>query len=166
VVIGAVVVAGVGGALIGTAIVGGGEGAIPSPSVLPTPSAPVSPTPVPTPTITAVSPSLTSDFYLMPSRNIGCAFFDVLRCDIRSGLNPMPSGTCDLDWTGLSLEVSGGAAPVCAGDTTFDPEAPVLQYGETWSRAGIICESRRTGLECINPDEHGFLLSRASWSAF
>jgi uncharacterized protein DUF6636 len=165
-VIGAVVVAGVGGALIGTTVLGRGERAMPPPSVIPTPSPSVSPTAEPTPTITAITPSLTSDTFVMPSGNIGCGFFDALRCDIRSGLNPTPSGTCDLDWTGLTLEVSGGAAPQCAGDTVVDPGAPVLQYGETWSRAGIICESRRTGLECINSDEHGFLLSRASWNAF
>ncbi len=102
----------------------------------------------------------------MPSRNIGCGFLEALRCDILSGLNPTPTGSCELDWTGLTLEPQGDAAPQCAGDTVFDPEAPVLDYGRTWSRAGITCESRQTGLRCHNQEGHGFELARANWDTF
>ncbi len=102
----------------------------------------------------------------MPSRNIGCGFFEALRCDILSGLNPPPTGACELDWTGLTLEPQGSAAPQCAGDTVFDPAAPVLEYGRTWSLAGITCESRETGLRCTNTVGHGFELARANWDSF
>ena len=102
----------------------------------------------------------------MPSRNIGCGFFDALRCDILSGLNPTPGGDCELDWTGLMLERDGNASPQCAGDTVFDPEAPILEYGRTWSRAGIACVSRETGLRCTNATGHGFELARAKWETF
>jgi hypothetical protein len=102
----------------------------------------------------------------MPSRNIGCGFFEALRCDILSGLNPTPTGDCELDWTGLTLEAEGTAAPQCAGDTVFDPEAPVLNYGRTWSRGGIVCESRQTGLRCTNAAGNGFELARSNWDTF
>lgn len=103
----------------------------------------------------------------MPSRNIGCRLsFHILRCDILSGLNPTPTGECPLDWTGLSVEAEGGAGAQCAGDTVFDQEAPTLNYGRTWSREDITCESSETGLRCTNSAGHGFELARANWNAF
>jgi hypothetical protein len=36
----------------------------------------------------------------------------------------------------------------------------VLAYGRAWSRFGISCHSRVTGLTCRNRSGHGFFLSR------
>ena len=105
--------------------------------------------------------------FRMPSGNIGCGqFAGSLRCDILSGLRPRPTGGCELDWTGLSLEARGRARPTCAGDTVYDPRAPVLLYGRTWRRGGITCFARRTGLRCSNRTRRGFVLARERWRTF
>lgn len=111
--------------------------------------------------------TLSGRTFQTPSGNVGCGFYaGVLRCDILSGLNPEPQGNCDLDWTGLALEANGDSAPVCAGDTVYNPDAPVLGYGSKWKRKGIVCTSRKTGLKCRNQRSHGFFLSRNSWDTF
>ncbi len=105
--------------------------------------------------------------FQMPSKNIGCGYLSglgpvVLRCDIRSGLKPEPRSRCELDWTGISM--GGGAArPTCAGDTVFEPRAPVLAYGSVWKRGGFTCLSLRIGLSCANRSGHGFFLSKERW---
>jgi hypothetical protein len=119
-------------------------------------------------TVTAPSPSAAAHDYVrfqMPSHNVGCGLDSgVLRCDILSGLKPEPSEACELDWTGVVLDATSAAQPECAGDTVFDQSAPVLGYGETWSRDNLTCVSRQSGLECKNAAGHGFTLARESWS--
>ena len=65
---------------------------------------------------------------------------------------------------GLELGVTGPAAPNCGSDTVFDQDARTLDYGSTWSRRGIVCESHRRGLSCSNREGHEFTLARGSWS--
>ena len=108
-----------------------------------------------------------------PSRNIACGFFPssfgnptFLRCDILSGLKPEPRRTCEGDWTGASMRVTGRAGAVCAGDTVYDPRSRILGYGKTWTRAGMRCTSRTTGLTCTNRSGRGFFLSRQRWRVF
>ncbi len=164
-IVAAIVVAAIGGGVVGVLLARDQEPrTATSPSPTPTATAP-SPHPTPTQTVPFPQP-LSTETFIMPSRNIGCGFFEALRCDILSGLNPAPTGACELDWTGLTLEPAGNAAPQCAGDTVFDPAAPVLEYGRTWSMAGITCESRETGLRCTNTVGHGFELARANWGTF
>jgi hypothetical protein len=120
-------------------------------------------------TVTSAAPQPTAHHrrFQMPSRNIGCGFdAGVLRCDILSGLQPEPGGPCELDWTGIVLEAEGPASPQCAGDTIYEASAPVLAYGETWSREGITCDSTRSGLDCRSVEGHGFKLARAAWLVF
>jgi hypothetical protein len=102
-----------------------------------------------------------------PSGNITClagtgasAF---LRCDIRSGLNPEPRTTCELDWTGLTMVPGRRPRPTCAGDTVAFPRRPVLAYGRSWQRGSFRCTSRRTALTCRTTNGHGFELARARW---
>jgi hypothetical protein len=164
-VVAAIVVAGLGGVVVGV-LLARDQAPRTATSPSPTPTA-TAPSPQATPIQTLPSPQLLStETFIMPSRNIGCGFFDALRCDILSGLNPRPTGDCELDWTGLTLEPDGNAAPQCAGDTVFDPQAPVLEYGQTWTLAGVRCESRQTGLRCTNTVGHGFELARANWDTF
>jgi uncharacterized protein DUF6636 len=105
--------------------------------------------------------------FRMPSKNVGCIYnAGVLRCDILSGLIPEPSEPCELDWTGFVLKDTRGAQPECAGDTVYDEGSPVLEYGERWSKGGITCESRPTGLRCENGAGAGFTLARGASSSF
>jgi hypothetical protein len=121
----------------------------------------------PAPTITTTTPALSSRTFQMPSKNIGCTEGEgVLVCDILSGLQPEPKRQCELDWTGMEMETLGPAQPRCAGDTAYDQSAPVLEYGTAWSRGGFTCVSMTNGLECRNRENHGFLLSRVSWTQF
>jgi hypothetical protein len=118
-------------------------------------------------TVTAPAAAADHDYarFQMPSHNIGCGVDSgVLRCDILSGLDPEPSQTCELDWTGVVLEADRAAQPECAGDTVYDASAPVLQYGETWAREGISCLSTQEGLDCKDAGGHGFHLARKAWS--
>ncbi len=121
----------------------------------------------------APAPALSTKTFRTPSKNIACAFYPasitgraVFRCDLLSGLKPRPTRHCDVDWTGASMGPRGKAGPTCAGDTVYDPHAPVLAYGRTWSYGGVSCTSRATGLTCRNRDRHGFFLSRQSWRVF
>ena len=119
------------------------------------------------------APPLRSKTFRTPSRNIGCAYYDasitgrvVFRCDLLSGLNPEPARRCEGDWTGASMSARGRGGPTCAGDTVYDQRAPILAYGRTWSRGGLSCVSRTTGLTCRNRDGHGFFLARERWRVF
>jgi hypothetical protein len=110
-------------------------------------------------------------FFQTPSHNIGCVWsppqsggeISSLRCDIGSGLKPLPPRpqSCDLDWGfGYTMRAIGLARPLCAGDTARDPRAPILKYGSTWSAGGITCSSTTNGLRCKNTEGHGWFLSR------
>jgi hypothetical protein len=121
----------------------------------------------------SASGALHSKTFSTPSKNISCAYFPasvvggaVFRCDLFSGLRPEPKRHCEVDWTGASMGLRGRAGPTCAGDTVHDPRAPILGYGGTWTRAGLSCSSKTTGLTCRNRDGHGFFLSRQSWRVF
>lgn len=108
------------------------------------------------------------EVFQTPSRNIACGYVTglgpaSLRCDIRSGLRPEPRSACELDWTGLTLGVTGRARPSCAGDTVASPDARILGYGRTWSRGGFTCLSARIGLMCTNRSGNGFFLSKERW---
>jgi hypothetical protein len=111
--------------------------------------------------------------FRMPSRNIECAEFTgaraTLRCDIRSGLKPLPPkpASCEFDWgAGYIMDRRGRVHVSCVSDTVHSPSARVLRYGTTWRRDGFVCVSRRTGLRCRNASGHGFFLSRAHSYAF
>jgi len=106
-----------------------------------------------------------------PSGNIECMYAAIdgkawVRCDIRSGLVPVPRGRCELDWTGLSVGRTGRGTPTCAGDTTHDAHARVIPYGKSFRRGGFVCASAVTGLTCKNRGGHGFFLSRQRWRVF
>jgi hypothetical protein len=116
-------------------------------------------------------PELRSASFRTPSTNIACRSYrfggrTFLRCDIRSGLRPQPRRRCQLDWTGLQLSSRDRATPSCAGDTVYHARAPILRYGRRWSRGGISCVSRTTGLTCRNRSGRGFVLARERWRLF
>jgi hypothetical protein len=104
------------------------------------------------------------EFFRTPSKNIRCGYFAaVLRCDIATGLRPLPPkpATCDFDWgQTYVLQRSGRTTIGCVSDSVFSPTARVLTYGTTWRKGGLVCRSRATGLRCANASGHGFFMSR------
>jgi hypothetical protein len=112
------------------------------------------------------------EFFRTPSKNIYCAWLSgpkTLRCDILSGVRPLPPKppSCDFDWgAGFDLRRTGRARILCVSDSVVTNSAKVLRYGQTWSRGGLTCKSRVTGLRCRNVSGHGFFLSRQRSSRF
>jgi hypothetical protein len=113
-----------------------------------------------------------------PSRNIGCAYLPVistgdvpfLRCEIRSGLRPLPRRprACgDAVWgQAVAMTRTGRARGICISDTIREPSAPVLGYGRTRRVGGFTCTSTQAALRCTNRAGHGWRLSRARSSLF
>ena len=107
-----------------------------------------------------------------PSKNIGCAYLpaisrgDVptLRCEIRSGLKPLPhhAHRCSEGIFGQAVTMTrrGRGQAICISDTIRNPSARVLGYGHSIHVGGFMCTSRRTGLRCTNAAGHGWFLSR------
>ena len=123
------------------------------------------------------SPAASGDvtkLFRTPSGNISCAsearsLSGYLRCDIRSGVKPLPQkpSSCKFDWGGgMTLTGNGRAQITCASDTVASSTAPVLRYGRTWRSGPFTCVSRRAGLRCRNVSGHGFLLSRTRSTRF
>ena len=112
----------------------------------------------------AAAPS--SYFFRTPSKNIYCAWTSppaVLRCDILSGVRPLPPKprSCDFDWgAGFDLRRTAPARILCVSDSVVTGSARVLRYGQTWRRGGFTCVSRSVGLRCRNASGRGFFLSR------
>lgn len=128
--------------------------------------------------VSAQAASLSGGFAL-PSGRIQCQFAaespPALTCEVRSAQfrPPTQPADCPLAWgDSLGLGVTGKASFVCHGDTVFDPSRRVLAYGNTWHSPSpplsgrIACQSRASGLHCVNPDGHGFELSRAHYRLF
>lgn len=105
-----------------------------------------------------------------PTGGIGCIFYDaVLRCDVEGGIVPLPPQpkSCPFAWgSGFYLRAHGAASIVCAGDTSRDPNAPVVRYGSVWKRGGITCASSFNGMRCTNADGHGFTIARGEARRF
>jgi hypothetical protein len=107
-----------------------------------------------------------------PSGNIGCVMFEGgARCDIRKREWSPPSrpASCpeQVDFgQGLSVEHTGGASFVCAGDTAIDPSATELAYGEASELGGTQCISRSEGVTCANHAGHGFFVATQSYKIF
>jgi hypothetical protein len=132
----------------------------------------------------SIAQSSTSDIansngFILPSKNIYCLLRDYsarsslqnifLRCEIVSGLRPMPPkpSACEFDWGGgLVLPRSKKAQVLCASDSAYSPNYPILQYGQTWKKSGFTCKSSTDGLTCTNPEGQNFFLNREEWQIF
>jgi len=115
-----------------------------------------------------------------PSGNIHCLLDDFgsengqyeayLRCDILqiSSNEPRRPKDCEYEWGkafGLEKTNKRGFL-ICHSDTTYNQNAPVLDYGGVWTGSGFTCKSKRTGLSCYNAQRHGFTLSRKAQKTF
>ncbi len=104
-------------------------------------------------------------FFQTPSGNIACAMGGgAVRCDIqqKDWIAPPKPSYCDVDWGfGLAVGRSGPATYVCAGDTVFSPDNPVLPYGQRQIKNRFRCTSKTKGVRCVNTkNKHGFFISR------
>jgi uncharacterized protein DUF6636 len=107
-----------------------------------------------------------------PSKNIGCAIgAGRARCDIkdRAWSPPARPSSCSSETDfgqGLDVMSTGRGEVVCAGDTTLDPGATVLQYGQDSRSGGFTCFSRQAGVTCRNAGGHGFFINRDRYRLF
>lgn len=119
---------------------------------------------------TAARDSLTT--FKAPGGLISCAISvpsrysdSLVRCDIRTGLNPhvrRPKG-CHYDFgSTLELRGTGKAFPGCVSDA-ISPVKQTLAYGSSLRRGPFICSSARAGLTCRNKQGHGFFMSKTRW---
>jgi hypothetical protein len=121
--------------------------------------------------ILAPSASAGFKFFQSPSGNIACAMGGgAVRCDIleHSWTPPPKPADCDVDWgNGVQVGRRDPASFVCAGDTVFSPDIPVLGYGERAIKNRFRCTSKQKGMRCVNTkSRHGFFLSRGDVRVF
>lgn len=104
-----------------------------------------------------------------PSKNIACAFRGrELTCEIFESKAPPPPrpADCDLDWGNrFSMTATGSAKGVCFGGVLAS-RPTTLPYGSTWSRAGLRCTVKRSGVRCFNRAQHGWSLARERVALF
>jgi len=117
-------------------------------------------------------PALAQDgFFQTPSGNIQClgaeGFVD---CEIIRSETAPPQPRpfdCDLDWgTRFGVGETGPGVMPCHGDTLRGQGYPVLGYGRSATFGSVTCTSQERGLECVNRDGGGFLLSRRDQRLF
>jgi hypothetical protein len=130
------------------------------------------PTPITGPPTTAATVADVSlKTFKSPTGNIGCVLdASYARCDIRerTWTPPPKPANCDLDWgSGLAVSPADAGTIVCAGDTAYDPGAPVLSYGQRTRQSSMVCASAESGVTCTHEASgHGFFLSRDSYRLF
>jgi uncharacterized protein DUF6636 len=127
------------------------------------------------PAVAAAQPPLGAQ---TPSHNIFCLALPAgftpgepasVRCDIQKAASRPPRApkSCPLSWgDSYILYPTGAGRLLCHGDTTANPEDPVIAYGTQWRAYGFVCTSQTSGLTCVNGQRHGFSLSRAVQKAF
>lgn len=109
-----------------------------------------------------------------PSDNIHCVADKMnnllqLRCDvIQNSAKPLPKPKdCELDWgNAFWMSDKEGPEPLCYGDTIYNPEYPIVKYGQTWQKWGFVCEITSKYVHCTNPKKHGFELSKSKQILF
>ena len=91
----------------------------------------------------------------------------VVRCDIaeKQWTAQRPSSCpSEVDFgQGLTMQATGPAKVVCAGDTVLNPQAPTLAYGSSSQIGSITCTSTEADVECVNSSGGSFKLSRESY---
>ena len=113
-----------------------------------------------------------------PSGNISCLFLGgtpaTLLCKIAHAdyakqlqdrcMGPAGAG---VDWHGFELTAARKGTIVCSGGALYPgtdrPSYVTLPYGKTWRQKMFSCSSRVIGVNCSNPNGHGFFLSRQTW---
>jgi hypothetical protein len=110
--------------------------------------------------------------FQLPSHNIGCVIDrHYARCDIQHrdwSPPPRPPDCTTETGYGQGLEISGVKSGfVCAGDTTLDTRAHVLDYGRTIRVGSTSCHSAVSGITCKDSNTgRGFFLSIQRYSVY
>jgi hypothetical protein len=110
--------------------------------------------------------------FQLPSHNIGCVIDrHYVRCDIQHrdwSPPPRPADCTTETGYGQGLEISGVKSGfVCAGDTTLDPSAPVLDYGRSTRVGSTSCDSSIKGITCQDSNTgRGFFLSIQRYNVY
>lgn len=125
--------------------------------------------------LASAAPAIGQDFitFQSPSGNIHCYIatdeFAEARCDIIDFIPSFHTAPkdCELDWgNAFFVEPKGRGILGCVGDTTINPTAPVLEYGQEIRAKGFTCRSETSGMTCTNATGGGFAVSRASQCLF
>jgi hypothetical protein len=110
--------------------------------------------------------------FTSPSGNIGCYIdSESARCDIRDRDWAPPAKPADCPemvgfGQGITLNATGSARFVCAGDTALGGGQP-LAYGDSISSGPFQCESTQSGITCRDfRHRSGFTLSREGYEMF
>jgi hypothetical protein len=108
--------------------------------------------------------------FTSPSGNVGCFIASTTaRCDIseRDWSPPPRPADCEFDYgQGISLELGGQAAFICAGDTALGGGEP-LAYGKSLSAGALVCDSAESGITCRDTATgHGFSIAREAYRLF
>jgi len=122
------------------------------------------------PQVQRVTKVVHEESFRSPSGNIGCVIGSGLaRCDLKDKeWQTLRPNDCPKEMgfgQGIQVGQSGPAGPTCAGDTTLNPTAPVLDYGTASQVDGFRCVSSEKGITCKSLDtKHGFFVSRQTFT--
>lgn len=109
-------------------------------------------------------------FFISPSGNLSCGVWDwepaLAGCQSWSLVENLPE--CDDPLGGSSPAIvffqGQPADAYCSTQGMFWADAPVLEYGQQLSVAGVTCTSRATGVTCVDENTgSGFTAARAGF---
>ena len=152
-----------------------GQRGEPAASVLPAPrQSPASTTATavatPFPRISEVAENY---WFRTPTGNIGCGITpEGVLCELREAAwaPEQPPAPCDnADWSGRAVSVGaeGTTVGVCATDTVWSADSPLLAYDTGVSSGDLRCISRRDGLTCEHVvSTKGFTVTKAKLTLF
>lgn len=81
-------------------------------------------------------------------------------------IKPRPRD-CDGDWGNMFfVSATGKPQMACYSDYPFDFHPLTLNYGDTIKGKTYQCTSQKTGMTCMNKEQHGFTLSKESQKLF
>ena len=117
----------------------------------------------------AALPVVSQDSLITPSNNIVCAILDDgnFHCHIVD--YDFPLAPCENERAPVVTLMPTGQPTIspCIGDSFVRVTSPTpTPYGTVVALGQISCDVEETGLRCVNPEGHGFALSRAAFTPF
>jgi len=117
----------------------------------------------------AALPVVSQDSLITPSNNIVCAILDDgnFHCHIVD--YDFPLAPCENERAPVVTLMPTGQPTIspCIGDSFVRVTSPTpTPYGTVVALGQISCDVEEIGLRCVNPEGHGFALSRAAFTPF
>jgi hypothetical protein len=112
------------------------------------------------PTLAGDEPEISGTEFVMPSRNVACLVQDV---GLEGGSEQSKRLYCirkSPTLLAVILDERGLESYQTDGDSQFNWNAPILNYGDNWFHEGFSCDSAKTGLVCSHSDYGAFEVSR------